>query len=113
MVMMMLNCFHLAGVIVLSPIFTYLFPYYTYSAMPVEITPFCHEHTQRTIVNLPSVKGFAEGKLRMDGGKPYITDNDNYIVDLYFKDPIKDSKKVAHEVSKMMLACSVFNRSPS
>ena len=24
--------------------------------MPVEITPFCHEHTQRTILNLPSLK---------------------------------------------------------
>lgn len=25
--------------------------------LPVEITPFCHEHTRRVIENLPSVKG--------------------------------------------------------
>jgi hypothetical protein len=25
------------------------------------------------------------------GDKPYVTDNSNYIVDLYFEDPIKDS----------------------
>jgi hypothetical protein len=64
-------------------------------AMPVEITPFCHEHTQRTILELPGVKGAATGKLRMDGDKPYVTDNDNYIVDLYYTDPIADVKAVA------------------
>lgn len=25
--------------------------------MPVEITPFCHEHTQRTLLSLPSIAG--------------------------------------------------------
>lgn len=34
----------------------------------------------------------------MDGGKPYVTDNDNYIVDLYFENPIKDAKQAAKEV---------------
>lgn len=24
-------------------------------------------------------------KLRLDGDKPYVTDNSNYIIDLYFK----------------------------
>ncbi|KAK3418424.1 hypothetical protein EUGRSUZ_H04380 [Eucalyptus grandis] len=33
-----------------------------------------------------------EAKLRLNqDGKPYVTDNSNYIVDLYFKTPIKDS----------------------
>jgi ribose 5-phosphate isomerase A len=30
-----------------------------------------------------------EAKLRMEGDKPYVTDNSNFIVDLYFQDPIK------------------------
>lgn len=34
----------------------------------------------------------------MDGAKIYVTDNDNYIVDLYFEQPIKDAKQAAKEV---------------
>lgn len=34
----------------------------------------------------------------MEGGKPYVTDNDNYIVDLYFEKPIKDATQAAKEV---------------
>ena len=71
-------------------------------AMPVEITPFCHEHTQRTILALPGVKGAATGKLRMEGGKPYVTDNDNYIVDLYYTAPIADVKAVAAALEKVV-----------
>lgn len=33
---------------------------------------------------MPEVAG-CEAKLRMDGDKPYVTDNSNYIVDLYFQ----------------------------
>ena len=71
-------------------------------AMPVEITPFCHEHTQRTILGLPGVKGAATGKLRMDGDKPYVTDNDNYIVDLYYTAPIADVMAVAGALEKVV-----------
>lgn len=49
--------------------------------------------------NLPEVAG-CEAKLRMDGGKPYVTDNSNYIVDLYFQTPMQD----AHAASKAILA---------
>ena len=41
-----------------------------------------------------------EAKLREEGGKPYVTDNDNYIVDLYFTEPIKDATQAGKEVSK-------------
>lgn len=34
-----------------------------------------------------------------EDGKPYITDNYNYIVDLYFKTPIKDSLAAGKEIS--------------
>jgi ribose 5-phosphate isomerase len=41
------------------------------------------------------------GKLRMEGGKPYVTDNDNYIVDLYFTSPIKDANKAGKEIAEV------------
>merc|ERR1719405_167001 len=74
--------------------------------LPVEITPFCWEHTMRTVANLPSLAG-CEAKLRLgsaatgstvDGDEPAITDNGNYIVDLFFKEPIKDAVKAADEL---------------
>jgi len=74
--------------------------------LPVEITPFCHEHTLRKVAALPSVAG-CEAKLRMgsaatgsapDGDEIAVTDNGNYIVDLFFKEPIKDAVKAAEEL---------------
>merc|ERR1719454_1759424 len=74
--------------------------------LPVEITPFCWEHTMRTIGNLPSLEG-CEAKLRLgsaatgskvDGEEPAVTDNGNYIVDLFFKKAIADAPKAAEEL---------------
>lgn len=45
---------------------------------------FCHKYTLERLSKLPEVDG-CEAKLRMDGEKPYVTDNSNYIVDLYFQ----------------------------
>lgn len=73
-------------------------------AMPVEVTPFCWEFNLNKIKALESVKG-CDAKLRMadDGSsKPYVTDNDNYIVDLYFDQPIKDPVKAAEEFSSLV-----------
>lgn len=44
-----------------------------------------------------------DAKLRQDGDKPYVTDNDNYIVDLYFNEPIKDAYKAGKEVRSVLL----------
>lgn len=68
-------------------------------AMPVEIVQFCNKYTLERLKKLPEVAG-CEAKLRMDGDKPYVTDNHNFIVDLYFQTPIKDS----HAASKAILA---------
>jgi len=74
--------------------------------LPVEITPFCWEHTMRTVANLPSLEG-CEAKLRLgsaatgstvDGDEPAVTDNGNYIVDLFFTSAIKDAPKAAEEL---------------
>jgi len=73
--------------------------------LPVEITPFCHEHTRRLIESLPSVKG-CKAVIRLgsasnnkpDGDTIAITDNGNYIVDLFFTEPIKDVQAAALEL---------------
>jgi ribose 5-phosphate isomerase A len=69
-------------------------------AMPVEIVQFCHKYTLNRLAALPEVAG-CKAELRMDGDKPYVTDNSNYIVDLYFTEPIKDSHAAAEAILKM------------
>ena len=69
--------------------------------MPVEIVQFCWEYNLERLKNLPEVDGLKEAKLRMDGDKPYVTDNSNYIVDLYFDTPIKDAKALAKAISEL------------
>ena len=62
--------------------------------MPVEITQFCWEFNLRRLQDLPELAGLTDAKLRQaaDGKGPYVTDNGNYIVDLYFGSPIKDAR---------------------
>ncbi|XP_020092381.1 probable ribose-5-phosphate isomerase 3, chloroplastic [Ananas comosus] len=68
-------------------------------AMPVEVVQFCWKYNLRRLQELFKEEG-CEAKLRLDGdGKPYITDNSNYIVDLYFKTPIKDALGAGKEIS--------------
>uniref|UniRef100_A0A7R9VG40 ribose-5-phosphate isomerase n=1 Tax=Chlamydomonas euryale TaxID=1486919 RepID=A0A7R9VG40_9CHLO len=69
-------------------------------AMPVEIVQFCHKYTLGRLAALPEVAG-CEAKLRMDGDKPYVTDNSNYIVDLYFQTPIKDGHAAAKAILEL------------
>lgn len=69
-------------------------------AMPVEVVQFCWKYNLVRLQELFNEEG-VEAKLRLDGdGKPYITDNFNYIVDLYFKSPIKDGPAAGKEISK-------------
>mmetsp|Transcript_8964 Transcript_8964/g.8004 ORF Transcript_8964/g.8004 Transcript_8964/m.8004 type:complete len:286 (-) Transcript_8964:82-939(-) len=73
--------------------------------LPVEITPFCYEHTRRVIESLPSLKG-AKAVLRYgnisnnkkDGDNIAVTDNGNYIVDLFFDEPLADVAAAAKEL---------------
>lgn len=69
-------------------------------AMPVEIVQFCWKYNLTRLQNLPEVAGCV-AKLRQDGDKPYVTDNSNYIVDLYFDSPIKDSYAAAKAISAL------------
>lgn len=75
--------------------------------LPIEITPFCHEHTMRIVATLPSLRG-CKAVLRMgsiannknDGPNIAVTDNGNYIVDLFFTEEIKDVAKAAKELKE-------------
>ena len=69
----------------------WLFP----SSYPPSLPPACPQR----LAKLPEVAG-CEAKLRMEGAKPYVTDNHNFIVDLYFQNPIKDG----HAASRAILA---------
>jgi ribose 5-phosphate isomerase A len=70
-------------------------------AMPVEIVQFCWKYNLDRLQNLPEVKG-CTAKLRENSdGTPYVTDNSNYIVDLYFTEPIKDAHAAAAAIASL------------
>ena len=76
--------------------------------IPVEITPFCHEHTIRTIAALPSCAGCkpvlrmgSSANNKVDGDEIAVTDNGNYIVDLHFTENIKDVPKMAADLKSL------------
>jgi ribose 5-phosphate isomerase A len=63
--------------------------------MPVEITQFCWEFNLNRLKALPQLAGLTDAKLRKKAGggdEPYVTDNGNFIVDLYFGTPIADAR---------------------
>ncbi|KAK8968671.1 putative ribose-5-phosphate isomerase [Platanthera guangdongensis] len=68
-------------------------------AMPVEVVQFCWKYNQTRLQELFVEEG-CEAKIRLDAdGKPYVTDNSNYIIDLYFKTPIADASAAGKEIS--------------
>eukprot|EP00898_Chlorokybus_atmophyticus_P004554 jgi/Chlat1/509/Chrsp103S01106 len=67
-------------------------------AMPVEVVQFCWKYNLNRLSGLAELKGLKEAKLRMENGKPYVTDNSNYIVDLYFDTPIIDSNAASSAI---------------
>ncbi|KAL6522054.1 putative ribose-5-phosphate isomerase 3, chloroplastic [Orobanche minor] len=70
-------------------------------AMPVEVVQFCWNYNLVRLQELFGEEG-CQAKLRLDrDGKPYVTDNSNYIVDLYFKTPIKDSVAAGREIEAL------------
>jgi ribose 5-phosphate isomerase A len=78
--------------------------------LPVEITPFCHEHTLRVVAALPEIKG-CKPVLRLGdcsnnkpepGKPPAVTDNGNYIIDLHFDKEIPDVPAAAAAIKKVV-----------
>lgn len=76
--------------------------------LPVEITPFCYQHTIRMIERLDLMQG-CRTVLRMgnvsnnkvDGTDIAVTDNGNYIVDIYFTHPIEDATLLGQQLKAM------------
>ncbi|CAM9594986.1 unnamed protein product [Heterosigma akashiwo] len=57
-------------------------------AMPVEVTQFCWKATLEKIRALPSIASISGARAQRrenKDGSPYVTDNGNYIIDLYFE----------------------------
>ncbi|KAI3857531.1 hypothetical protein MKW92_022837 [Papaver armeniacum] len=71
-------------------------------AMPVEIFPFCWNFMATLLQNLFAEAGCV-AKLRRvaETGKPFMTDNANYIVDLYFEREIGDLKVASDEILRL------------
>ncbi|KAJ4719644.1 Ribose 5-phosphate isomerase A [Melia azedarach] len=70
-------------------------------AMPVEVVQFCWKYNLVRLQDMFKELG-CEAKLRVNAdGKPYVTDNFNYIVDLYFETPIKDGLGAGKEIGKL------------
>ncbi|XVE92073.1 hypothetical protein REPUB_Repub01dG0066100 [Reevesia pubescens] len=70
-------------------------------AMPVEIIPFCWKFTAKKLQNLFEDSGCV-AKLRNDcNGEPFVTDNGNYIVDLYLKNDIGDLQVASEAILRI------------
>ncbi|GAB4835993.1 Probable ribose-5-phosphate isomerase 3, chloroplastic [Ancistrocladus abbreviatus] len=71
-------------------------------AMPVEVVQFCWKYNSGRLQEMFKELG-CEAKLRLegDGKTPYVTDNSNFIVDLYFKTPIKDADAAGRAISAL------------
>uniref|UniRef100_A0A7S2QR59 ribose-5-phosphate isomerase n=1 Tax=Lankesteria abbotti TaxID=340204 RepID=A0A7S2QR59_9APIC len=78
----------------------------TSGAFPVEIIQFCHKHIIRNILSLPSLPASKKGVLRMKDKSgdniPYVTDNGNFIVDLFFDQALEDAPQVAAELTNVV-----------
>ncbi|PIA63641.1 hypothetical protein AQUCO_00201173v1 [Aquilegia coerulea] len=77
----------------------------TGDAVPVEVVPFCWKFTETRLQRLFEEK-FEVGcvaKLRVCGknGEPFVTDNMNYIVDLFFEKDIGDLEAASDEILRL------------
>ncbi|KAJ4709791.1 Ribose-5-phosphate isomerase [Melia azedarach] len=70
-------------------------------AMPVEVVPFCWKFTAKRLQDLFEDCGCV-AKLRTAGERqPFVTDNGNYIIDLYFKKDIGDLKVASDNILRL------------
>ncbi|KAL3653726.1 putative ribose-5-phosphate isomerase 2 [Castilleja foliolosa] len=69
-------------------------------AMPVEVIPFCWNHSLNRLVSLFDYAGCV-GELRKVAEKAYVTDNGNYIIDLYFEKDIGDLNEAGDAILRL------------
>lgn len=91
--------------------------------IPVEIVPFSHEYTRRKVEGIPLFQGSCRAILRRgnlsnqiaDGPDVVVTDNGNFIIDLYFSDPLHDITKVVADLNSIpgVVSHGLQDESPS
>ncbi|KAG6396613.1 hypothetical protein SASPL_142767 [Salvia splendens] len=70
-------------------------------AMPVEVIPFCWSHSLVRLKALFASAGCV-AKLRTEGGgEAYVSDNGNYIIDLYFEKEIGDLNEASDRILRL------------
>ncbi|KAL3644692.1 putative ribose-5-phosphate isomerase 2 [Castilleja foliolosa] len=71
-------------------------------AMPVEVIPFCWAHSLKRLMGLFSEMGCLGGLRKCkESGLIYVTDNGNYIIDLYFEKDIGDLNEASDRILRL------------
>ncbi|KAD2804223.1 hypothetical protein E3N88_37600 [Mikania micrantha] len=71
-------------------------------AMPVEVVPFCWKFTaQRLELLFEEADCVAKLRICPKTGDPFVTDNSNYTIDLYFKKSIGDLKAAGDAILRL------------
>ncbi|KAJ4901348.1 putative ribose-5-phosphate isomerase 2 [Raphanus sativus] len=71
-------------------------------ALPVEVVPFCWEFTAERLRGVMEGYGGCEAKLRFgENGRAFVTDNGNYIVDMYLEKDMGDLRVVSDEILRL------------
>lgn len=71
-------------------------------AFPVEVVPFCWKFTaQRLEMLFEEADCVAKIRTCVETGEPFVTDNGNYTVDLYFKKSIGDLKGASDAILRL------------
>lgn len=72
-------------------------------AVPVEVIPFCWKHTMRRLLQLESLAECnVSATIRSEKDSIYVTDNNNYIVDLFVERPIPDISLAGRQISDVV-----------
>jgi ribose 5-phosphate isomerase A len=71
----------------------------TRSPLPVEVARF---GSVQALHRLSSIEGVQKIDFRRKDGKPFITDNGNYVIDLWFKDGIENPAKLREKIESTL-----------
>lgn len=70
-------------------------------AMPVEVVPFCWKFTAQRLQMLFAVSDCVAKLRTFENGEPFVTDNNNYIIDLYFKREMGDLQAASDAILRL------------
>ncbi|CAI0450727.1 unnamed protein product [Linum tenue] len=70
-------------------------------AMPVEVVPFCSKYTQDCLQKIFEYAGCVAELRTLSGGQPFLTDNGNHIVNLFFKSDVGDLRAASDAIHRL------------